>query len=135
MYLETGLGQQFKPRPKAPAKPPIKAKPRPKAPADRFLDVYVYWDLKVPLRKDFEAFRQKVAEAIGRHVAANEKTRIDGLLLGGPNEKFLKDNHDFYWDRGKSESDFVTVRVSLRFRKNNHTDLDWLSIEVPPPSY
>ena len=131
MYLETGLGQQFKPRPKAPAKPPIQAKPRPKAPADRFLEIYVYWDLKVPFRKAFGAFHQKVAEAIGRHVAANEKTRIDGLLR--PEQKELKMNHDYY--SAKSESDFVTVRVSLRFRKNNHTDLDWLSIEVPPLSY
>jgi len=94
----------------------------------------VYWDLKVPFRKDFGAFRQKVAEAIGRHVVASERTRIP-RLLGGPNEKFLKDNHAFYLDRRKSESDFVTVRVDLRFKKNNHTDLDWLSIEVPPLSY
>jgi len=128
MYLETGLGQQFKPRPKAPAKPPIQAKPRPKAPADRFLEIYVYWDLKVPFRKAFGAFHQKVAEAIGRHIAASERKRIRGLLMG--EEKELKMNHDYYSD--KSESDFVTVRVRLRFKTNYHTDFDWLAIEVPP---
>ncbi len=128
MYLETGLGQQFRPRqPKAPAKLPVQAKPRPKAPADRFSGVYVYWDLQVPFRKDFGAFRQKVAEAIGRHVPANEKTRIDSLLRG--EQKRLKTTHDSY--SAKSESDFVTVRVTLRFRKNNHTDLDWLNIITP----
>ena len=132
MYLETGLGQQFKPRPKAPAKPPIQAKPRPKAPADRFLLVSVNWDLKVPFRKAFGAFHQKVAEAIGRHVAANEKTRIDGLLSRGLPKQLLKATHDHY--STKLASGFVTVRVDLRFRKNNHTDLDWLAIEPPPYS-
>ncbi len=129
MYLETGLGQVFKPRPKAPAKPPVQAKPRPKAPADRFLAVYVYWDLKVPFRKDFGAFRQKVAEAIGRHVVANEKTRINGLLSMPANKTLLKATHDSF--SAKSESDFVTVKATLRFKKNNHTDLDWLGIDTP----
>ncbi len=132
MYLETGFGQVFKPRPKPPAKPPAHPKRRPKAPADRFLFVIVVWDLKVPFRKDFEAFRQKVAEAIGRHLPANEKTGIDGLLSGRPNQTPLKATHDFY--SAESASGFVTVRVDLRFRKNNHTDLDWLAIYSPPYS-
>ena len=133
MYLETGLGQVFKQRPQPKQRPKVPPKRPPKAPpADRFLSVYADWDLKVPFRKDFKAFRQKVAEAIGRHVAANEKKKIDGLLNQNFELKQLKGNHDYYSD--KSESDFVTVRVSLRFRKNNHTDFDWLSIDVPPLS-
>jgi hypothetical protein len=122
MYLETGLGQPSRQR-QQPKQPP-------KAPADRFLEVYAYWDLKVPFRKDFGAFRQKVEEGIGRHIAANERKRISGLLMG--EAKRLKMTHDYYSD--KSESDFVTVRVRLRYKTNYHTDFDWLQIEVPPLS-
>lgn len=120
MYLETGLGQ--------PSRQQQKPKQPPKAPPDRFLEVYTLWDLKVSFRKDFGAFRQKVVEAIGRHIAPRERTRISGLLRG--EEKRLKMTHDYYSD--KSESDFVTVRVNLRYKTNYHTDFDWLHIAVPP---
>ena len=83
MYLfKTGLGQAYKPRSRTPAKPPPKApvKPPPKVPADRLLEIYVHWELKVPFRKDLGGFRQEVVKAIGKHVAAHEKTGINAKL-------------------------------------------------------
>jgi hypothetical protein len=133
MYLmETSFGEAFKPRsPKPPARPPRKplVKPLPKVPADRLLEVYVYWDLKVPFRKDLGDFGQEVAKAIARHVATSDKTQSDSLLRG--KQKELKMNHDYYSAKA-AEPDFVTVRANLRFTKSNHTGLDWLHIEVPP---
>ena len=135
MYLfETGLGEVFKPRQKAsPPQPPRKVPPKapPKGPPDRFLEVYTYWDLWVPFRKDFTAFTQEAAKAIGRHVAAGDKTRVNNLLRG--QQKNLEGIHKAYFSEAR-ESDFVTVRANLRFRKNDHTDFDWLNIEFPPLS-
>ena len=74
MYLfETGLGEIFKPREQK--TPPRRVPPKapPKGPPDRFLEVYVYWDLWVPFRKDFTAFTQEAAKAIARHVAATRQ--------------------------------------------------------------
>jgi hypothetical protein len=132
MYLfETGLGEVFKPRektppPKPPPKAPVKAPP--KGPPDRFIEVYTLWDLWVPFRKDIKAFGQEVARAIGRHVAANEKTTVNSLLRG--QQKTLKSVHDRYSSTA-TESNFVIVRANLRFTKNDHTGLDWLNIEGP----
>lgn len=51
MYIETGLGQPFKPR------------SRYKRP--QLILVTVNWDLEVPFKKDFGAFRQELSKAIG----------------------------------------------------------------------
>jgi hypothetical protein len=137
-FVETGLGETFKPReqPKTPPtrqrpQPPRKVPPKapPKEPPDRFVGVYTYWDLWVPFRKDIETFRQEVAKAIGRHVAANEKTKINTLLVG--EQKNLKSTHDAYVSEKARESNFVIVRVNLRFTKNDHTGFDWLNIVWP----
>jgi hypothetical protein len=140
MYLfETGLGEVFKPREQK--KPPTQRQPSrlpqrvppkapPKGPPDRFLEVYTYWDVWVPFRKDFTAFAQEAAKAIGRHVATTEKTRVNGLLRG--EQKNLKSVHDRYSSTA-TESNFVIVRATLRFKKNDHTDFDWLNIEAAPP--
>jgi hypothetical protein len=130
-FVETGLGEVFKPRQKAPPpKPPPKApvKAPPKGPPDRFLEVYTLWDLWVPFRKDFTVFSQEAAKAIGRHVAAGDKTRVNSLLRG--EQKNLKSVHDRYLSSA-TESNFVIVRANLRFTKNNHTGFDWLFIEGP----
>ena len=67
MYLfETGFGQT--------------RRPGRRAPKDRHADVSVSWELEVPFRKDFKAFRQEVLTAIRRHVAVNEKTKIAPLV-------------------------------------------------------
>ncbi len=139
-FIETGLGEPFKPRdqkkppttrqpPQLPRKVPPKATP--KGPPDRFLEVYAYWDLWVPFRKDIKTFTQEVAKAIGRHVAPSEKTMVNSLLIG--EQKNLKLVHDGY-SSSATESNFVIVRATLRFKKNNHTGFDWLFIEGPTGS-
>jgi|SRR4030095_3115336 hypothetical protein len=138
-FVETGLGEVFKSRePKKsppmrqPPQPPRKVPPKapPKGPPDRFLEVYAYWDLWVPFRKDFKTFGQEVAKAIGRHVAPSEKTMVNGLLMG--EQKNLKLVHEGYLSSA-TESNFVIVRATLRFKKNDHTGFDWLNIETAPP--
>ena len=84
----------------------------------------------VPFRKDFKTFGQEVAKAIGRHVAANEKTMVNSLLIR--EQKNLKLVHDGYLSSA-AESNFVIVRATLRFKKNDHTGFDWLNIETAPP--
>jgi hypothetical protein len=133
MYLfEAGLGEVFRPRQKTPPpKPPPKApvKQPPKAPPDRFLEVYTLWDLWVPFRKDFTVFTQEAAKAIGRHVAAGDRANVSSLLRG--ELKNLKSVHDRYLSEAP-KANFVIVRANLRFKKNNHTDFDWLFIDPAP---
>jgi hypothetical protein len=137
-FVETGLGETFKPReqtktpptrqrPQPPRKVPPKAPP--KEPPDRLTGVYTHWDLWVPFRKDIETFGQEVAKAIGRHVAANEKTTVNRLLEGLQSN--LEVIHNNYVREKSRESNFVIVRATLRFTKNDHTGFDWLNIEFP----
>jgi hypothetical protein len=131
-FVETGLGEVFKPRQKAPPpKPPPKApvKAQSKGPPDRFLEVYAYWDLWVPFGKDFTAFTQETAKAIARHVGAGDKATVNSLLRG--EQKNLKAVHDHYLSEAP-KANFVIVRAGLRFKKNNHTDFDWLFIDPAP---
>ena len=138
-FFETGLGEPFKPRDQKkppPRQPPqlsrkVPSKTPAKGPPDRFLEVYAHWDLWVPFRKDIKTFTQEVAKAIGRHVAPSEKTMVNSLLIG--EQKNLKLVHDGY-SSSATESNFVIVRASLRFKKNNHTGFDWLYIEGPTGS-
>ena len=68
MYLATGLGQVFKPRSRY--RPP------------RAYYVTVHWNLEVPFRKDFRAFRQELSKTIRQLVTAEtDKKEIDRLLL------------------------------------------------------
>jgi hypothetical protein len=139
MYLfETGLGEVFKSRdqkkplpPKPPPQPPRRVPPKavPKVPPDRFLEVYAYWDLWVPFRKDFTDFAQETAKAIARHVGAGDKATVNNLLRG--EQKNLKAVYDHYLSEAP-KANFVIVRASLRFKKNNHTDFDWLFIDPAP---
>ena len=138
-FVETGLGEVFKPRDqktipptRQPLQLPRKVPPKtlPKGPPDRFLEVYSYWDLWVPFRKDFKAFTQETAMAIGRHVSASDKAKVNGRVLG--EQKNLKAVHDRYLSEAP-KANFVIVRASLRFKKNDHTDFDWLNIETAPP--
>ena len=131
-FVETAVGEVFKPRQKAPPpKPPPKApvKAQPKGPPDRFLEVYAYWDLWVPFKKDFNAFTQETAKAIARHVGASDRANVNGRVSG--EKKNIKAIHDHFLTVA-TESNFVIVRAGLRFRKNNHTDFDWLSIDTAP---
>jgi hypothetical protein len=137
-FVETGLGETFKPReqtktpptrqrPQPPRKVPPKAVP--KGPPDRFLEVYSYWDLWVPFSKDFKVFTQETAKAIARHVGASDKARVNGRVLG--EQKNLQAVHHHYLSEAP-KANFVIVRASLRFRKNDHTDFDWLFIDPSP---
>ena len=108
----------------------VPPKALPKGPPDRFLELYLYWDLWVPFRKDFTAFTQETAKAMGRHVSGGDKTMVNSLLRG--EQKNLKSVHDRFLSRAP-ESNFVIVRATLRFKKNDHTDFDWLNIEAAPP--
>lgn len=138
-FLETGLGEVFQPRdqkkpllPRQPPRPPRRVPPKavPKGPPDRFLELYAYWDLWVPFRKDFAAFTQETAKAIARRVGSSDKARVNTRVSS--EQKNLKLVHDRYLSRA-TESNFVIVRASLRFKKNDHTDFDWLNIETAPP--
>jgi hypothetical protein len=90
-FVETGLGEVFKPRDQKKT-PPTKQSPQPlrkvppkappKGPPDTFLELYTHWDSWVPFRKDIKTFGQEVAKAIGRHVAGSEKTTVNSLLIG-----------------------------------------------------
>lgn len=114
------MKQSPQPLRKVPPKAP------PKGPPDTFLELYTHWDLWVPFRKDIKTFGQEVAKAIGRHVAASEKTTVNSLLIG--EQRNLKLIHDAYVSLA-TESNFVHVRATLRFKKTNHTGLDWMFLE------
>jgi hypothetical protein len=138
-FVETGLGEAFKPREQTktpprrqPPQPPRKVPPKapPKEPPDRFLELYTHWDLLVPFRKDFTAFTQETAKAIARHVGASDKARVNARVSS--EQKNLKLVHDSFSSIA-TESNFVIVRATLRFKKNDHTDFDWLNIDAAPP--
>jgi Glu-tRNA(Gln) amidotransferase subunit E-like FAD-binding protein len=116
MYLETGLGQPSKRRRKG----PFISQPR-VVPEDQLRSANVRWALKVPFRKDFGAFRQEVAKAIGRHVikSARDITKVeDWILKREENEQRLKAIHDELLKRDTSklkESDIVTVTTRFYY--------------------
>lgn len=119
MYLETGLGQQFKPRSRY--QPP------------RLILVTVSWSLEVPFRKDFGAFRQELSKAIGQLVTTStDKTEIDSLLLKAKSmEVMLKQVHVQLLKRKSptlKESDAVRIQAEIRFKKLNYTDIDGISV-------
>jgi hypothetical protein len=114
MYIETGLGQPSKGR----RKRPFISQPR-VVPEDQLRSANVRWALKVPFRKDFGAFRQEMASAIGRHVikSARDITKVeDWILKRAENEQRLKSIYDELLKRDNpklKESDIVSV--STRF--------------------
>jgi hypothetical protein len=127
MYLvETGFGQAFRPRSPRPSRPTPTAPAR-RAPKDRLEKVVTTWELEVPFRKDFKAFRQEVVTAIERHVAANEKTTI-GRLMSSSGDSEAKLYHDFYSAKSTAESNLVFVKVRLTFKAKNYTGLSDLFI-------
>jgi hypothetical protein len=111
MYLETGLGQTFKPRYK---------------PA-RVTSVAVRWDLEVPFRKYFGAFRQELSKAIELLVTAEpDKKAIDQMLRAKNREIELKQIHNRLLKRKSpkvKESDAVGVTVTIGFWKADYTDM------------
>lgn len=119
MYLETGLGQVFKPRPRY-------------RPARLFF-VTVHWDLEVPFRKNFGAFRQELSKAIRQIVkAAADQTESDRLLLKDKSmEVRLKEMHVRLLKRKSpklKESDPVNVYADIRFNKLDYTDIYGITV-------
>jgi hypothetical protein len=119
MYFETGLGQQFKPRSRY--KPP------------RLYFVTTHWDLEVPFRKDFGAFRQELSKAIRQIVTAEtDKTQIDSLLLKAKHMVVaLKEVHGRLLKRKSpklKESDPVRIDAEIRFNKTDYTDVNGISV-------
>lgn len=119
MYLETGLGQVFKPRSRY--KPP------------QLYFVTVHWSLVVPFRKDFGTFRQELSTAIRQLVTSStDKAEIDRLLLKAKSmEVELKRVH-IQLLRRKSpklkDSDLVKIDADIRFNKTDHTDVYGISV-------
>jgi hypothetical protein len=115
MYLETGLAQAFRPR--------SKYKPA------RLVNVTATWDLEVPFRKDFGAFRQELSKAIGQLVTApTDKTESARLLL---KEVTLKRLHDQLLKRKSptlKESDAVGVFAYITFNKDDYTDIHGIRV-------
>lgn len=114
MYVQTGLGEVFKPRSRY--KPP-----------QRYF-ITVSWGIEVPFRKNFGAFRQELSKAIRALVTAEtDKKLIDGLLLLNKNEEVkLKEQHDSMLKRRSpqlKELDPVRVDVDIRFNKTDYTDV------------
>jgi hypothetical protein len=100
-------------------------------PADQLLLASVKWGLKVPFRRDFGAFLQEMAKAIGRHVikAAKDITKVDDWILKrAENEQRLKTIHDDL-KRVKQESDIVIVRTRFNYLRS-HIDPQRYSSEV-----
>ena len=119
MYFETGLGQPFKPR------------SRYKAP--RLYYVTVHWDLEVPFRKDFGAFRQELSTAIRQLVTAEtDKTSIDSLLLEAKSMVVaLKQIHVRLLKRRSpklKESDPVRIDADIQFNKIDYTDVAGITV-------
>lgn len=119
MYLETALGQVFKPR------------SRYKRP--QLILVTVNWNLEVPFRKNFGAFRQELSTAIRQLVTAEaDKTEIDRLLLKDKRmEGSLKEVHVRLLKRRSprlKESDPVGINADIRFSKQDYTDVYGISV-------
>lgn len=119
MYLETGLGQVFKPR------------SRYKRP--QLILVTVDWILEVPFRKGFGAFRQELSTAIRQLVTAEvDKTEIDRLLLKDKHmEGSLKEVHVRLLKRKfpkLKESDPVGINAGIQFGKQDYTDVAGISV-------
>lgn len=114
MYLVTGLGQIFKPR-------SSKYKPA------RLGYVTAHWNLDVPFRKDFKAFRQELSKAIGPLVTAEtDKKSIDQMLRAKNREIELKEMHNRLLKRKSpklKESDAVGVTVNIAYWKPDYTDI------------
>jgi hypothetical protein len=93
----------------------------------------VHWDLEVPFRKNFGAFRQELSKAIRQLVTAEaDKTEIDRLLLKDKHmEGGLKEVHGRLLKRRPpklKESDPARITADIRFNKTDYTDVYGISV-------
>jgi hypothetical protein len=128
MYLVTGLGQIFKPRPKVTAKPPPKgpAKPAPKAgwvvkdghrrfcstPAGRAVSCDL--TLRVRFRRSFEEFLREVEGAYGRWMERSTARTLVKRL-----ERDLKQWHQELLTAKALDNDPIMLAAGLGYRKVN----------------
>jgi len=133
MYLfETGLGEIFKPRPRAPAKPPPKA-PAQRPPKEgwvvkdghrRFCGdpsggvVSCDLNLKVRFRRSFDEFLREVEEAYGRWMA-----RPTARMLVKKLQNDLKQWHEDMLYYKLLDNDPINLVAGLNYRRSNGT---WL---------
>jgi hypothetical protein len=133
MYLQTGLGQVFKPRPQGPAKQPPKApakQPPPKqgwvvkdghrrycsAPDGR--QVGCDLNLRVKFRRSFDGFLREVENAYGRWMAKSTAQMLTKKL-----QKTLKDWHQEMLNSQLLDNDPIVLVAGLNYRRSNGT---WL---------
>jgi hypothetical protein len=127
MYLVSGLGQ-----PQSSAKrPPKGGKRSPKAPPgrvtpgseDRLVFVAAGWQLAVPFREDFVAFREQFAKAVARH---NAKATI-----GNEEVQKLKTKHDEVKRRSPkpSEGDIICTRTDFWFVKAGTYESNFVNVD------
>jgi hypothetical protein len=128
MYLATGLGQIFKPRPKVMAKPPPKGptKPAPKAGwvvkdgHRRFCGapdgpaISCDLELKVNFRRSFEEFRREVEGAYGRWMERSTARTLVKRL-----QKDLKQWHQELLSAKALNNDPIMLAAGLSYRQSN----------------
>jgi hypothetical protein len=81
----------------------------------------VNWKLQVPFRKDLKDFRWEVITAIGRHVAKNERIKVDGLLTPSV-EGAIKYQHTRF-RTSTTKSPFVIINTILQLTGKDNTGL------------
>ncbi len=133
MYLfETGLGEVFKPRPRAPVNPPPKARAQspPKqgwivkddhrrfcgSPSGDIVNCDL--ELKIQFRRSFEEFLHEVENAYGRWVS-----RTTARILVKKLQKTLKEWHEEMLYYKVLENDPLVLIAGLFYRRSNGT---WL---------
>lgn len=128
MYLyETGLGEIFKPRPKAQAKPTIKAPAKPpqagwvkKDGHRRFCSdpdrgtVSCDLNLKIRFRRSFDEFLRTVEDAYGRWMAKPTAQRLTKTLRGR-----LKELHQELLGQTVFDNDPIVLVAGLHYRQSN----------------
>lgn len=119
MYLETGVGQVFKPRSKY--HPP------------RFQSLTARWRIEVPYRQKFADFRQELSKSVGSVVSQkDDKAWADKKLLSDKEvERNLKGLHARLAKRRSprlKEGDAVELVAELVFWKQDLTDLYDVSV-------
>jgi hypothetical protein len=129
MYLQTGLGQVFKPRPQGPARQPPQApakQPPPKqglvvkdghrrfcsAPNARRVGCDL--NLKVKFRRSFDEFLREVEHAYGRWMA-----RSTARMLIQKLQKTLKEWHQEMLNSKLLDNDPLVLVAGLHYRRSN----------------
>jgi hypothetical protein len=133
MYLQTGLGQVFKPRPRGPVSQPPKAAPKQPPPKQGWVakdshrrfclapdgrHVGCDLELRVRFRRSFEEFLREVENAYGRWMA-----KPTAQMLVKKLQKTLKEWHQDMLYYQILDNDPLVLVGGLDYRRSNGT---WL---------